>query len=511
MDPTNVSIEELPNEVLLEITKRLSGAILFEELPHVSKRFKALGKATKPLFSVENDGVVEGNIQKVHTLSKEKNLYFQKISISRLKSRADLEKLADLVKNQPGLKNIQLTGECVALRSQSDAVLEGRKLKDAILDLKYLTSLIQRGIEITTRSHKEWVGQLKYPYKRQSLSTVPWTKIELKKLLALNKNLTSILLPKITVDAFNFLMEDPAAEEWRNFVCCFVISGLHRTQPEAEISWKNLSNLKELNSLQAGELDEDFWRALPKLKHLNNLVLELTSTSLEKIVHFVKEEQIQLKKLTLCCHESIDWKKVPMDVSHKLLEAFQVERLVLECKIGNPIDIGDLVSIFSHWTLKELIISVYHTEDRNLDMESVQKLEQPSLPHLEVLIFSTYVPDSASDIDYHENETLFQPVLQRLFHGTSGQTVAFEHVTTEGGILQWWSNKEWDDLVNGFRNLGLPSPSPSTKFFPSWGKKYPIVSRMNENDIIVLLAVLGMGLLAVANAMLCLGFRNSYG
>ena len=479
MAPTKIT--ELPNEILLEIFKRVPGSVLFEELPSVSEHFNALAKATKPLFSIEDNGMVEGNIKDVQD-SFDKNLYITNARISGIKSRADLDKIIELVKRQPGLKDINLRGDIIA-SSQSEATQIDKSLKEAIVEMKYLEWLVLDDLYITTASHKEWVGKtLKFPYNRQSLCTVPWTEPDLKKLLASNRRLKVLLLPKVTIDAFNFLMEDPAAENWRCTVLSFWISGLHynRAISERDMSWKILKTLKGLEALHAGELDEDFWKALPKLSHLNALALELTMTGLVKITSLVKEDeeiggQIQLQHMILCCHESIDWEKVPGDVVQKFIKTFQVESLVLECRIGNPIDVGNLVSTFSHWPLKKLCISVYHTEDRSLDLESVMKLEQPSLPNLEELMISTYVQNPASDIDLNENEILFQPVLQRLFQGTRGQLVTFENMTEIGGTLQVWANKDFNDLLNGYR--------PNLMAFPSWEKQYPKIESADGNLI----------------------------
>ncbi len=137
----------------------------------------------------------------------------------------------------------------------------------------------------------------------------------------------------------------------------------------------------------------------------------------------------------------------------------QVIKLFVECQIGNPLDAGDLFIMFNRRLLKKLHIKVYHVQDRRLDLELIQKLAKPSYPSLDVLTFSSLVVEP-SDIAMDENETLFQPVLTRLFRGTNAELVEFGIYRHLGGVLQVWRNKKLEKIAD-----------PSRFAFPRWCKR----------------------------------------
>ena len=319
---------ELSNEVWLEIFKRLDGATLFEEVPLVCKRFNGLAKATTPLFAIKNDDgvLIDGvNSKEVQAAIEDKNLYIKGFGTVGLESIDDMVKVRNLVKNQPGLKKLCLIATFIA-QNKSEASLADRTVKEAILGLKYLKRLDLERLEMTTRFHQDWVNSNeRCPSKRQNLSLIPWSKEDVRKLLASNKSLRGLLLPSMTTTAFNFLLEDQDAKEWRGSAEEFVASGLHRYMllPEPKVSWKNLCSLQKLRVLRAGELDADFWTALPAMPNLRILDLNLTMTSLEKIVS-VKEEKggSRVTILYLFCNSCIDWKRVPQHVLLKLFSLF---------------------------------------------------------------------------------------------------------------------------------------------------------------------------------------------
>ncbi len=322
---------ELPNEIWLEIFKRLNGATLFEEVPLVCKRFNALAKATTPLFAIKNDnGVLKDlfNTKEVQAAIEDENLYIKGFATAGIEAIDDMVKVRNLVKNQPGLKRLLLSSKLIA-RSKEEATLADKAVKEVILDLKYLEWLDLEGLEITTKSHENWViTSESYTSKGQNFSLMPWNKEDLRRLLVSNKSLKHLLLPSITTNAFNFLLEDPEAKEWRGSAKKFVTSGLHRNMfmPEPKISWKNLGSLRELVMLRAGELDADFWTALSALPNLHMLELNLTMAGLEEIVSVKKgsggSKNSSVRVLSLFCNDCIDWKRAPRHVLQKLLAFF---------------------------------------------------------------------------------------------------------------------------------------------------------------------------------------------
>ncbi len=316
---------DLPNEVLVEIFKHVDGTTLNEELVLVCKKFNSLVKATKPLFTMENNGIVMGRVghKKVKAaLSKNDHLYIQSISIKGLESLTDLAKNADLVKNQPGLKSVLLSGDFIAT-SQREALRADRELKKAILSLKYLEFLCLTGLEVSTRFQNNLTKRLRCPHNRKSTHISSWSKNDLKKLES-KKRLSILSLPKITAEAFNYLMEDSDAEVFRHTVKYFDISGLHWNWiwPEPEVSWKNLRHFKRLSLLTAGEVDGDFWTALPMLTKLNELSLELSMAGLSKIVPTINDHPTQVTSLHLLCDDSIVWKNVREDIRQTFFSYF---------------------------------------------------------------------------------------------------------------------------------------------------------------------------------------------
>ncbi len=138
----------------------------------------------------------------------------------------------------------------------------------------------------------------------------------------------------------------------------------------------------------------------------------------------------------------------------------------MECQvINNPIDIAALFSDIQHAfpQVKKLFLHLHHINDQTLDKEAVQKLTRPSFAHLEELLFAVYsIYDNAIILAI---QNLFNPVLQRLFHGTIVQLRLGENIyyALERGVLQtWWSNQLEGKVAENSRQF--------TETYPSWSK-----------------------------------------
>ncbi len=98
-----------------------------------------------------------------------------------------------------------------------------------------------------------------------------------------------------------------------------------------------------------------------------------------------------------------------------------------------------------------------------MDVEAAQKLIRPNFPHLEELIFTVVSEDNVETAT--AIQSLFDPVLQQLFHGTvvqlrMGENIYYPH---DFGILQtWWSTQlEGKVADNCLQFAGA---------YPSWNK-----------------------------------------
>ncbi len=132
--------------------------------------------------------------------------------------------------------------------------------------------------------------------------------------------------------------------------------------------------------------------------------------------------------------------------------------------IKAPIAVAELFSDIAQFMpeLEKLYICTYHINDPTLDAEAVQTLQKPIFPNLEELIFSIY--DTRNMPRY---ETLFQPVLQHLFHGTQVELVDFGYYDhPDEGYQFAWGSQHLDDILFG-------PPRPFATIYPSWSRGDP--------------------------------------
>ncbi len=314
---------DLPNELWLQVFKRLDGATLLEEVALVSKRMNALAKATKPGFTTEENNLHVDFSQELPEMAD----YVKAIHMI-ITEKSDLASTASILRKRPGIKKLTLLGDHYSSRGvvKMFGLKKDKQLLDAIVSQRHLTKLDIKHPKITNIGDFLMLRHSSYPKIRQNFSA-PWTKEELRRLLLSNKSLTSLALPTVTASTFNFMLEDQDQnlKEWRQSVKTLDIAGLKQNwiSAEPEVHWSRIQDFRNLTQLTAGRVNKQFWSVLPTLTNLKHLELDLAKDGLVELMEIPDESRTNsVSRLFLYCHNSIEWTSMPLDLREKLLRFF---------------------------------------------------------------------------------------------------------------------------------------------------------------------------------------------
>ncbi len=309
---------ELPDEIWLEILKRLDGATLHEEAPLVSRRFYSLTKASK-LYWAQDLNEKHGKCY----FSANNDCYFQ--SYKRcLNSKKELQIRKRFLKEQCCLKSLTLDTNVHLWGVPKLVLKKDKELVEAIVSQKYLAVLDIKNVKFTSMMDFLMLRHFKYPEGRQNFSA-PWTDEELKRLLKSNKQLKVLGLPRLSPSTLNVLLKDPDLDEWRKTLKSLNIGGLKQNWiwPEPVINWRNLTDFQSLTSFTAGRMNKQFWAALPSLANLKELKLDISRDSFVQIEALDETTMHSpVSKLVLYCNESVEWIHVSPKSRLRLLSSF---------------------------------------------------------------------------------------------------------------------------------------------------------------------------------------------
>ncbi len=255
-----IIMEALPDEILVEIFKRLDGATLLLDLPLVSKRFNRLAKTAitpRPFgFTInDQDGLVRGTVDSVmDSLNQDKNMHIKELYMNKVNSVADFKNTLSILKSQPGLQLLCLGGRFGKRDNNLDPSWYDRKLKTLLSSMRHLQVVSVTGLHHDVPTY---YGTTRYPEVMSNCSPF-WTRRDLMALLKSNTRLKRLHLPSVSPSTFNFLLvhPDPSLTAWRQRTESLCIQGLDRKWiDEPEIKWDNLVDFPNLTRLVAGEGD----------------------------------------------------------------------------------------------------------------------------------------------------------------------------------------------------------------------------------------------------------------